>query len=329
MGHRRFLAVAFAVAACGPSAPPAPPAPPPVPLHLAPACDLVPAAGLTWLVEAKPRAIAQSVDLIPAIATIIPEDRFATFTATHGGVDPRQIEDLCVSHHKDVTLTIARAPIDPDKVIDTFERRSSRPPTRTVLATNPVVTRILGEVKDEKQGVIVFGREELALEQGGAGPLRAAEAFAFGKLRRAQPALRGAALSRAADVVGDAPLRAFAPGPFEGEAAQGLGGLLRAATAVAISVVPVRGAARVAVRLVLTGAWGADAPSAGERLAAAVHVLSESVVGKLFGLDRPLEGPRVRTAPEALILEATYDAEVLARGVHDAVDAEVTDIMRR
>ena len=60
-----------------------------------------------------------------------------------------------------------------------------------------------------------------------------------------------------------------------------------------------------------------------------MHVLSESPVGRLFGLDHPLEGPRVRAAPEALVLEATFDANTLARGVHDAVDAEVSEILRR
>jgi hypothetical protein len=137
------------------------------------------------------------------------------------------------------------------------------------------------------------------------------------------------ALARAADVVGDAPMRAFAPGPFTGETAQGLGGLLRASTAIAIAATPVRGTPRIAVRLVLTGAWGDDAAAAAERLAAAVHVLSESRFGKLFGLDRPLEGPHVRSAPEALVFEATYDGNTLARGVHDAVEAEVDEIMRR
>ncbi len=313
---------------CGTGKPPPPPAPPPVPLHLAPACDLAPAAGLSWVVEASPRAIAQSPDLIPAIALVVPEDRLRAFAVSHG-IDLRQIEDLCVARYKDASLTIARLPIDPARVTSAFEERSSKPATRTNVVPNPAVVRLGGEVHGEPQQLLVFGREAVALEQGKPGPLRAAEAFALGKLRRASPALRGAALSRASQVLGDAPVRVLAPGPFEGELAQGLGGLLRASTAIGIAATPVPGSARIAVRLVLTGAWGEDAPAAAERLAAAVHVLSESPVGKLFGLDRPLEGPRVRSAPEALVLEATYDADALARGVHDAVDAEVGEIMRR
>jgi hypothetical protein len=33
--------------------------------------------------------------------------------------------------------------------------------------------------------------------------------------------------------------------------------------------------------------------------------------------------------PDALVLDATIDGAALARGIHDAVDAEVVDIMRR
>jgi hypothetical protein len=321
------------LSACGPSKTATPPGPPPVPLHLAPACDLVPAAGLEWLVEARPRALAQSVDLIPAIATVIPEERFALFAASHGGVDLRQIEEVCVARYRDATLSIARAPIDPKRVLGTFDDRSSKPPVRTTLTPNPPVVRSAGAWKEEPQAVTVFGRDALAFEQGkpGAAPtaIRIAEAFALGKLKRASPALHGAALARAAEVVGDAPLRAFAPGPFTGETAQGLGGLLRASTAIAVAATPVRDSARISVRIVLTGAWGEDAPAAAGRLAAAIHVLSDSRFGKLFGLDEPLEAPRVRSAPEALIFEATYDANALARGVHDAVEAEVDEIMKR
>jgi hypothetical protein len=333
MGHRlrliAFVGALGAVAACGPSKPATPPGPPPVPLHLEPACDLVPAAGLTWIVEAKPRALAQAVELIPAIATVVPEDRFALYTASHGGIDPRQVEDLCIARYRDVTLSVARIPFDPKKVVAAFDDRSTKPAVHTTIAPNPVVLRSVGALKDEPQAITVFGRDAIAFEQGKPGAIRIAEAFALGKLKRASPALHGAALSRAADVVGDAPLRAFAPGPFEGEIAQGLGGLLRASTAIGIGATPVRGAAQISIRVVLTGAWGEDAPAAAERLAAAIHVLSEDRVGKLFGLDRPTEGPRVRSAPEALIFEATYDANILARGVHDAVDAEVNEIMRR
>jgi hypothetical protein len=103
---------------------------------------------------------------------------------------------------------------------------------------------------------------------------------------------------------------------------------MRASTGVAASAEFVGPPARIAVKIVLTGAWGKDAPAASERLAAAVHVVSESAFGRLLGLDRPLVAPQVRGSDEALVVDVTIDGVALARGVHDALDAEIGDIMR-
>jgi hypothetical protein len=304
-----------------------------VPLHLEPACALAPSAGLSWLVEAKPRAIAEVPDLIPAIALVLPEERLRAFATAHGGIDLRQVQDLCVARYKSALLSIARVPLDPEKVESAFETRATKTVTRAFLAPNPRVVRLGSEVGSEPQQLVVFGRESVALEQGQPGPLRAAEAFAFGKLKKASPALEGAALRRVSEVLGTAaPVRAFAPGPFEGETAKGLGGLLRAATAVGASARWAGTGSNIAIRVVLTGAWGDDANAAAERLGAAAHVLSESPVGHLFGLHRPIQAPTVHVEPDepdALVLDAVIDGDALARGIHDAVDAEVADIMRR
>jgi hypothetical protein len=314
--------------ACGPKAPATPPAPPPVPLHLEPACAIAPAAGLAWLVEAKPRAIAASVDLIPYVALVVPEARLTKFATANGGVDLRQIQDLCVARYRDTTLTIARTPFDPLRVERAFEDRLTREGPRAVIAPNPLVVRLSGEVADEPQALVMFGREAVLLEQGQRGPARAAEAFALGKLKRAAPALRGAALAQAAEILGDAPVRAFAPGPFKDEIAHGLGGLLAGATAFGISARPAGPPARISVRIVLTGAWGADAQAASQRLAAAVHVVSDSALGRLLGVDRPLEGPTAEGRPDALLLEMTLDGATLAQGLHDALDADTSELFR-
>ncbi len=320
--------IALALTSCGPKPSATPPAPPPATLHLDSACDLAPSAAVEWVLDARPRAVAETPDLIPVIALVIPESRFATFAATHGGVDVRQITDLCVAKYKETLLTVARAPLDPSRLERTFADRMTHPGGRSVDVVNPPVVRVWGEVNGEAQQLVVFARELVALEQGKAGPVRATEAFALGKLRRALPALRGGPLARTVELIGEAPVRAFAPGPFEGETAQGLGGLMRASTSVAASARFVGAPAKLGIRIVLTGAWGKDAPAAAERLAAAVHVVSESPFGRLLGLDHPLVSPQVRGMDDALVVDLTIDGRTLARGVHDALDAEIGDIMR-
>lgn len=332
---RGALACALALAACTPK-PKAPAATPPTPLHLEPACDLAPAAGVRWVVEMKPRMIAEIPDLIPAIGLVLPEERLRGFSAAHGGIDLRQVKDLCVAQYKDSTLAIASVPIDPDKVAQAFTARTIDPPVRTILAESPPVLRLAGKVNDvgdlggaEEQRLILFGRESAALERGPGGAIRAAEAFAFMKLKKATPALKGAALKRASEALGDAPVRAFAAGPFEGETARGLGGLLHATVAVGASAAWTGRATALDVRVVLIGAWSADGPAAAERLSASANVLADSAIGRLFGLDKPIRSPTAHVENDALVLEATIDAGALAKGLHDALDADVADIMRK
>jgi hypothetical protein len=339
---RRFVVVGCAVVIGGCAAHAAKPAgPPPIPLHLEPACDVAPAAGLSWIVELEPRAIAMTADLIPAIGVVFPEERFNAFERAHGGIDLRQTKELCIARYKDATLVALGVPLDPERVASAFEARSVKTTTRTTLAPNPHVLRITGAVvDDEPQELTLFGREALVLEladrardararDSRSGLLRVAEAFAFGKLKRAVPALHGSALARASEVLGPAPVRAFSPGPFTGDAARALGGLLGAATAVAASAKWAGTGSNIAIRVVVTGAWGDDAKAAAERLGAAGHVLSESPTGHLFGLDHPKAGPSVHVEPDALVLDETIDGDALARGIHDAVDADIGEIMRR
>lgn len=315
------------VPACAPAPAAAPPTPPPVALHLEPVSDLVPSAGVEWVIDARPRAIAEVPDLIPVIALVVPEARFAAFAAARGGIDVRQITELCIAKYARATLTVARTQFDPARAERTFADRVTHPGGRHVAPPNPPVVRVWGEVNGEAQQLVLFGREAIAFEQGRPGPARAAQAFALGKLRRASPALRAASLEHVVQLAGDAPLRLFAPGPFEGETAQGLGGLMRAATAVAVTARFDGPPAKIAIRVVVTGAWGNSASAASERLAAAAHVVSESALGRLLGLDHPLAAPRVRSTDDALFLEVTVDGMALARGLHDALDAEIGEIM--
>jgi hypothetical protein len=134
-----------------------------------------------------------------------------------------------------------------------------------------------------------------------------------------------------AELLGEAPVRAFAPGPFEGELERGAGGLLGASTAVAASVrvleSPGRQSPGLAIRVILSGAWGAESQAAAERLQAVFEVLADEAVGRLFGLSQALAGPHVEGSGEALTLDVTIDAEVFARGLRAATGAEVKEMM--
>jgi hypothetical protein len=304
--------------------PPAAPRPPS--LALDPLVDLVPAAGLVWLLDVRAQELLASPDLAPAVALVLPPARFDAFAEHHGGVDLRRLSHLVVAEYDGATLALGSTAVQAARVEAAFAARAGEVEGRAVEGG---VTRFWGSVGAEREQVAVFGDEAVGLERGHLGPLRAAIYFARGMLKRAQPALRAEPLVRVAKRLGDAPIRAFAPGPFEGAWGAGLGGLLRATTAVGASVhvSPRPSGAALELQVLLAGAWGADAPRAAERLAAAFQVLATDSLGRLLGIDHPLEEARVSGDDESLWLQITLDPLALARGLQAATDARIREIM--
>jgi hypothetical protein len=83
----------------------------------------------------------------------------------------------------------------------------------------------------------------------------------------------------------------------------------------------------IALRVLLMGGWGEDAPAAADRLRSAYGVLAEDPLGQLTGMDRPVDGPQVSADRDTLTLEVILDAAVLARGLHVATGASLEEIM--
>jgi len=309
------------------------------PLHTDPLTDLAPAASLAWLVDVRPREIAGHAELLPALELVLPAERARAFAATHGGVDPLEASEIALARYPSSTLWLVRTSFDAGAVEAAFAARALRVEGRSVdwAESSPAsrIVRTWGALADDRVQLALLGQGALGLEVGRFGPLRATEAFAEGRLRKASPSLRAPPLWDAAARLGDAPVRAFAPGPFEGELSKGVGGLLAVTTAAGGAVRIVAGDRRgpppdrpgLACTVVLLGVWKDDASAAGERLLAAYQLLAQSGPGRLFGLDHPVAPARVRTSVDALTLEVTLDAYALARGLHDATAADAREIL--
>jgi hypothetical protein len=335
IARRDAIALITALAATACSAP-RPAASPPAAtaaetLALDPMVDLVPAAGLKWLVDVRPRALLADAAFASAIAILVPEETFVTFALHHGGVDVRGAENVVVAGVDDTWLGLARLTVDPSSIEAAFARRALAVDGRAV---DRGVTRFWGTVGAEREQVAVFGHGAVGIEHGRFGPLGVATYFAQGRLRRSRPALRCDPLEALATRIGDAPIRAFAPGPFEGEWAGGFGGLLGASTAVAVALRPLPATTRpdgapaaLAVRVVLTGAWSNDGPAAADRMGAAYRVLTEDPLGRLAGLPHPVAPPKVIWDPSTLELDVTLDAVELARGLRAATSGSLGEIM--
>ncbi len=296
-------------------------------LQLDPIVDIVPAVGLQWLLQAKPRELFADDVTGPALAGILPASRLDLFARSYGGVDLRQASEVVLAGYADTTLALARVEINPARVEAAFTTRAIAVEGRAV---DHGVTRVWGTVSAARVQVAIFGRQAVAIEVGQLGPLRPAIYFAQGRLKRARPALRTEPLVNAAAGAGDGPLRGFAPGPFEGPWAAGLGGLLRAATCVAATVrsVRARAGAGLGLRVLVSGAWGDDAPAAAERLAAAFQVLAADPLGHLLGADQPISPVRTNSGSEQLELDLVLDPVTLTRGLRAATGADLAEILR-
>jgi len=323
---RRTLLGCLLLAACGHRAAPAPQAPRGPLLKLEPLVDLVPAAGLVWLLDARVQELLAGPFTAAALTLLLPPARFDAFAEAHGGVDLRRVASLVVAGYPDTTLALASTPLEAARIEAAFAARAVQVDGRAV---DGGVTRLWASVGQGREQIALFDGQAVGLERGHLGPLRASIYFAQGKLKRALPALRTEPLVRTAALLGDAPLRAFAPGPFEGEWGGGLGGLLRVTTAVGAALRslerPPHGA--LEVQAVLAGAWGGDASRAAERLAASFQRLAGDPLGKLLGIDHPLEETRVSGDDEALRLQVVLDPLALARGLVAVTQARISEIM--
>jgi hypothetical protein len=337
--RRVALALPLVLAACGPKGPAAAPAEPQgPPPHLDPLTDLCAGAGLEWIITLRAREIASRADLIPAIAKVIPEERFRLFAKGHGGIDLRQLHELVIARYRGANLWLGRGLVDPSAIERAFNDRAETVDGRAI-DRRPAeiaggITRMWGRSRGARVQVATFGREGVAVESATSAPpnlspLRIAELFAEGKLKKVQPALRTEPLRRAAEVLGDAPARGFAPGPFEGDWTSGFGGLLAACTAAALGARPETraGKAVLACRLALLGEWKAS-NEAQTHLLAWLDTFAQDGLGRLLGVNRPVEPPRARAeGSDALVLEVGLDAEVVAKGLHEGVEASVQEIM--
>lgn len=332
LGRRALLElalVALVAEACGAPSPAIAPVAPPT-LALPKLVDLVKAPGLVSLVEVTPRAALADDTWLAAVLEVVPDARFRAFAAHNGKVDPRYLEELVVARYDHATLVLGRGTLEPVALHEAFATRALAVTGRTQVVASPPVVRLVGERDKEPLALTTFGAEAFAYETGKGSALRVAELYAQKKLHKAKPALLAPPLAEAAALLGPAAARAFVVGPFDGEWEGALGGLLRAATAVGLAIrSPEGGKGRLRASAVVLGAFDHAKDDAVRSLGASVDLLlGKNPLGKMCGLDEPVESPVVVPVPGGLRVDATFDAQKLASGVHRALDAEISEIMK-
>jgi len=305
--------------------------PPPPPLVITSLEGLLPLAGLRWIVLARPSDITSIPWLIPSIASFVPETRFNRFAASVG-IDLRQTREALVASYAtdegEALVEIVRHKGDPRGIERLFRDRISAELVRSV--DRPDLVRMSGRVGKSAHAFAAMGADVVCFQQSGSlkrGPCRIAALLAEDKLKKTAKLGTDESLRALDTRLGPAPVRFFAPGPFEGELARGVRGLAAAATALGAVARP---SARegIFVTFALTGDFSTSGEPASRELSAAWDDLAKGSFGHLLGLDKPVTPPLSTFAADAVSLSVELDPKKLAKGLADATTNEIEAIMR-
>jgi hypothetical protein len=293
------------------------------PLH-----ELIALAGLRWVVLLKPRAITSIAWLIPAIGKIVPEENFSRFAA-RTGMDLRSLPEAAIaSYDTGATLYLASHVGDPAAIERWFRSRLTSAERRAM--DRPDIVRLTGKIGLTPHALGLLGRFGVAYQEGGSiakGPARVAGLFAEGKLKRSPSVLSTEPLRSLAARFGEAPARAVARGPFEGELARGARGLLAGATAIGAAARP-SAREKIGLSIAVAGDFSTSAEPAASALLAAWEELANGSFGHLLGLDQPVEKPLATHTPDAVAIAVEVDPQKLASGLAAATGSRLDEILR-
>ncbi len=293
------------------------------PLSLGALHELVPAAGLRWMIVGQPQKISENADLNAALRELLPDARFASF-AERSGVDLRTLRSALIANFDLGTLYLAEVSgKTADAALAHFVERLGG--SELVEHPHPRAVRVSGTLNREPRSFIALDRRVVGLAEGDLTLSRISIAYALGKLKKTPTALRGAALSTLPVPSGEPYVSFYAPGPFEGEWARAAHGVLAAAFAVVVRLEHAE-AGYLSLSLVISGDWGQDGQSAADELVRAFHELAGSSTGKLLALEKA----RAVTSsfhPQYLTLSAELPLAALVRGLRAAVSADVWEIL--
>jgi hypothetical protein len=315
--------VAGTLGACASSTPPKPPHTVEPQKQPRPLTDLVPAAGLRWLVVARPKELYAEAELAASLVRLFPKERLDAF-ARASGIDLRALDSGVIAGFDLGTLYLAEAPGRIDAAQRAFlERLVSLPVTKQL---GKGVTHTTGIIGLTPESFLTIDGLGIGVSVGDPTLTKIAGAFALGKLEKSPPALSGAALSELPQSLESYPLRFYAPGPFEGEWTRGARGLLAETLAVAIVARPEpEGVFRVA--LTAMGDYGSDLAVTNQKARQSYQDLAQSDLGRLLGLGSDQVAPEVIVEARRITIHVQLPLKRLMDGLYTAVAADVWEML--
>lgn len=202
------------VTSCGPAPLTKEPAPLP-PLSRAARLELdeyLPAPGLRWLVQAKPRALYSDERLRDEWSVVFSAERLEEFQES-SGFEPAQVEELWIAGYALGTVYLFDARLIGKKVEAAFRSRSM---TLAEKDTGLVdLTHLTGLIAEEPQALVLLEGHFAAIVEGDVSLAKIIAAYAGRRLKKSPPALGSSFLKPHRNYKPNSPLRVFLAGPFE------------------------------------------------------------------------------------------------------------------
>jgi hypothetical protein len=292
-------------------------------LHAKSLADLVPAAGLRWLVVAHPKQLLLDPAVKSGVELLFPKPRLDAF-ARSSGVDLRALSSTCVAGFDIGTLYLAETHEGIGVAQQAFvDRLVSHP---VIKHPGPGVTHITGIIGTTPESFVALEGIGLGVSVKDPTLSKIAAAFALGKLKKSPSALNGAALRELPESVSHAPLRFYAPGPFGEPWTEGAEGLLGRTLAVAVTATP-RATDRLEFELTLAGEFLADLAAENERARRSVERFAASALGRLLGMGTEGVLTEVLVDPRQIVVRVTLPTSRVFAGLHTAVAADAAEML--
>jgi hypothetical protein len=285
--------------------------------------DLVPAAGLRWLVVAQPKTLLADPEFSRGVELLFPHSRLDVF-AKASGVDLRELASACVAGFDLGTLYLAETRTEIGIAQQAFVDRLVSDPV--IKHPGPGVTHITGIIGTTPESFVALDGFGLGVAVKDPTLSKIAAAFALGKLKKSPSALDGAALRELPRAASLAPLRFYAPGPFGEPWASGAEGLLGRTLAVAISATPQSGD-RLRIEVILSGEYLPDFAAENERARRSVERFEASALGRLFGTSTEGAQKEVVVERTQVVLRVTLTTSRVFAGLHTAVAADAAEML--
>jgi hypothetical protein len=295
----------------------------PAPLATEDPVELIPAAGLRWLLLARPQALLENEAFCGECSRLLPEARLRAFAA-RTGIELRKASFGLIAGY-DLATVYAVVTTEPVASSALVAFRDHLRDGGRLTRPHPRLQRVTGMAGDKPEALMTVGERVALVSVGDLTFARVLEAFALGRLERSPSALRGAALSKLPAFAQHAAALAvlYVPGPFVGEWSRAGHSLLGASDALSVTLAPAgAGAARFHLHLA-----GDFPPDASERLETSWSELAESTTGRVLSLDRPLAPPQIRVLPHRLELDIQLETAPIAAGLYALLSGEAWEIL--